>query len=400
MRKNNIKTVTAIILISILSETIICTAANDCSLGKTGRKILPTEANEIFVSFQNAVKDSNWNSAINYCSNKIRAKAQDYNSPEEFFKTFLPIEKIKALQKYNISGWSNDNRYSCEIEIKDPNYEWSIEWHLEICKQNENWVMEFPTKPLNIWLKHAVLTSKVINRELSIDIEKQKAGYEYILTPLAEKFVIGQPMPFRIEMKNISNESLPYTKKDVTVQNPLIVTGPAGENIEYFTQFCSIGVVTDFTEPGEIVVLADSYDAAADYRIVKPGKYKFQFKGDYGTNSNIVEFEVKAGNLSDIEIITEKLKPIIPDDWILSRHISDKNNSIALFKKGMIKNPNGSVGIIFYFNPSESFLKKMPKQMELFGQSEWGPVYMKTMNAETHWPDYKMQIKNALNMVN
>jgi hypothetical protein len=371
--------------------------SNVASCPQKGRKTLDGEPNEVFAKFQNAIKDSNWNDALEYCSDKIKAKAKDYNSPGVFFKDMLPIDKIIALKDFKISGTSSSdgkiNRYSCEIRIKDPNYEWPLHWELETCKQDEKWVIEFPTKPLNIWLKHAVLTSKVLNRELKVDWEKCKAGYEFILTPLEEKFTVGKPMRFRIEMKNISNESLPYTKKHVTAQDPMEITGPNGEKVDYLAGPCSIGIGIDFTESGEIVLLADNYDAGADYHIVKPGKYIFQFRGDYGSMSNKVEIEVEDGQLSDIEIITEKLKPIVPAGWKFSRHKYINDISFAMFKGP--KTPKGSM-IIIYFNPKEPNLKEIQKEAELLGQSEWGPVYIKSMNAEENWPNYKTEIKNAL----
>lgn len=361
-----------------------------------GREVLKGEGNEVFTKFQKTIKDSKWNEALEYCSDKVNAKARDYNSPKTFFEATLPIEKITALKKFEIWGWSEDKQYYCEIPIKDPNYKWPLHWQLEVCKQENTWVMEFPTKPLKIWLKDAVLTSKVVNRELKVDWEKVRTGYGYILTPLAERFAIGRPMEFRIEMKNISNESLPYMKKPMTVNGPMIITGPNGEKIEYLAGPCQIGEATDFTEPNEIVLLADNYDAGNDYRIVRPGKYAFQFRGDYGVLSNKVEIEVGNGKLSDIDIIIEKLKPILPADWEFARNRFDKNISVAMYKKGMIKNPNGSVIIALYFNPTEDFLQKVQEELKPWGQTQWGTIYIKSENIEKYWPEYKEQIKKAL----
>ncbi|HBG27393.1 MAG: hypothetical protein A2Y10_19000 [Planctomycetes bacterium GWF2_41_51] len=394
----------------LIFPAVICYGVNDYNSPKQRRRLeLPQAANQVFVTFQKALKDCNWNGALGYCSEKVKSKAGDYNSAEEFFDDVVPVEKITELKAFKLSGSSGRDeniRYRCEIDIKDPNYKWPVDWVLEVCRKGERWEIEFPTKPLNIWLKHAVLTSKVINSELKTDTEKCKIGYEYILTPLAEKFTIGKAMPFRIEMKNISNESLPYTKKNVTVHNPMIITGPDGEKVEYLAGPCSIVVTTEFTEPNETVILAESFDVGADYHIVKPDKYSFQFRGDYGVNSNTVEIEVASGELSAIEIITEKLKPIVPKDWILSRsNINDiddldmraeKGISIGMMKKGFIKNPKGSVGIFMLVNPSEDFLQKMNRELELWGDSEWGPVYFQTSNAEEHWPEYKRQIKEAM----
>lgn len=386
----------------LLFTTAICYGINDRNNPKKRTRMeLPQEANETFSEFRNAMRDCNWAGALEYCSQEIKSKAANYNSVEEFFDDVVPVEKIAELKGFKLSGSSGSDeniRYRCEIDIKDPNYKWSSDWVLEVCRKGESWEIEFPTKPLNIWLKHGVLVSKVINSELKVDIEKCRDGYEYKLTPLAEKFTIGKAMPFRIEMKNISNESLSYTKKNVTVHNPMIITGPDGEEIEYFAGPCSIAVTTEFTEPNETVILADNFDVSADYHIVKTGKYHFQFRGDYGVNSNIVEVEISKGELSAIEIITERLKPVVPEDWMLSRHSSDKNISIAMYKKGFIKNPKGSVGIFILINPSETYLEKMGTELELWGQSQWGSIYVTSSNAQEHWPDYKTQIKNALNI--
>ncbi|OQA00299.1 MAG: hypothetical protein BWY69_01779 [Planctomycetes bacterium ADurb.Bin401] len=378
-------------------SAVICFGINDSNNPKKRTRIeLPSDADKMFIEFQNAIRDCKWAAAMEYCSEKVKSKAANYNSIEKFFDDVVPVEKIAEMDSFKLSGSSGSDeniRYRCEIDIKDPNYKWPADWVLEVCRKNESWEIEFPTKPLNIWLKHAVLVSKVINSELKVDIEKCRAGYEYILTPLVEKFAVGKAMPFRIEMKNISNESLPYTKKNVTVHNPMIITGPEGEEIEYFAGPCSIAVTTEFTEPNETVIMADNFDVSADYHIVKPGKYRFQFRGDYRVNSNTVEIEVAGGELSAIEIITEKLKPIVPEDWILNRHNFDNNISIGIMKKGERK---GSVSIFMLVNPSEDSLQKINREMELFGQSEFGPVYITSSNAEEHWPEYKTQIKNTL----
>jgi hypothetical protein len=147
----------------------------------------------------------------------------------------------------------------------------------------------------------------------------------------------------------------------------------------------------------------------SQYHIVKPGRYSFQFRGTWGMEkaSNIIEINIKQGKLSGLESVVELLKPVLPQKWTLTRNIvtdeTSKTSSSGEFifvdligKPGPMGRSYGGIGVNIFINPPESYVKNYHFKAELLGQSEWGPVYMKSLKAEQLWPEYKNQIMNAL----
>ena len=380
-----------------------------------GRPLLPEIAEKAIIGFQKALRESDWAKALTYCSKKVKTEAVGHESIEAFFGDVLPIEEIKSLPEFQIRGRGirNDEvvRYSCEIKLEDPNYRWPLNWNLSVLKEDSSWAVEFPTKPLDIWLKHEVLKSKWANGELKFDKEKIRKGFEVSLVPLSEDYVIGKPMLFRLEMKNVSTETLgPVDTTSVMVNDPMIVIHPNGDKALYVDSDYQTVTGHEFVEPGETIVIADNYDARSQYHITTPGKYTFQFRGWFTINpSDSVEIDIKAGRLSSLETVVEKLLPILPEGWTLTRTRigdiadldceTDRGIVVRMVgRRGRKGGSGGMVGVFVLINPSQSFLEKTQFEAELWGQSQWGSVYVKSLDAEQLWSDYEAQIIKAFDI--
>jgi hypothetical protein len=384
-----------------------------------GRALLPEMPNKVMIRFQKAIGDSAWAKALDCCSNKIKSKAEEYGSVEAFFNDFLPINEVTALSEFRIcSTRSRDDEivsYSCEIQLKDPNYRYPLDWNLSVLKEGPNWVVEFPTKPLNIWLKHEILKMKVANEHLRTEPEKSRAGFDVRLIPLTQEFAIGSPMLFRVEMKNISDETLEYVQTSFMVNNPMVIKDSNGDIVPYIDTSYQTIVAPEFVEPGETIILADSYDVRSQYHITKMGKYTFQFRGLANTKpSNIVEKYVESKPLPALESIVEDILSVLPEGWELIRKIMSANKLaeastanevvwINLIGKLVDKGKGNFVIIAVFLNNAaqeipQVKLKSHLSELEYWGQSRWGLIYGKSQDAEQLWPDYKERIINALDV--
>ena len=378
-----------------------------------GRALLPEKSNKVMIRFQKAVRSSDWVKALEYCSKKIKSKAEKYDSTETFFNDVLPIDKIIALSGFKISGTGSRNeeviRYSCEIRLKYTDYKWSLNWNLSVIREEANWFVEFPTKPLDVWLKHEVLKMKVGNDNLLIEPEKSQDGFEVRLIPLTKEIAIGNPMLFRVEMKNITDETLGYTDTSFMVNDPMLVKDSNGTIVPYIDTSYQTIARPEFVEPGETVILADNYDARSQYQITKPDKYTFQFKGSWDIKpSNVVKMDIESKPLAALERIVEDLLPILPEGWELTRRVMPANE-LAKEQNGeaVLANLTGKrtgkqveiaaqIMIFLDSNYANVKLRNHLTELELWGQSQWGPVYVKSHDAELLWPDYKEQIMKVL----
>jgi len=384
---------------------------------------LQVEGESVMFEFQQALKRNDWVKALNYCSEKVKSKAKEYNSIDAFFNDVIPIDEIKAITKFRVSGkrrMSNGTVYHHHaITLKDSNYRHRLYWNLSALKLKEdsNWSVDFPTKPLSIWLKHEVLKNKWANQKYEFDAEKRRKGFDVRLIPITKEFAIGKAMVFRVEMKNVSDETLGYMHTSFMVNDPMVIKDSDGDIVPYFYGSCQTIAGPEFVEPGETVTLADNYDARSQYHIIKPGNYTFQFRGSWSVNpSNTVEKVIKPGPLPALENIVEDVLPILPEGWELTRILSPANElaevnapteaiSLWFTRKRSGKGFDSFIAIVIFLQKSTENMphvkfKNHLSEMNFWGDSKWGLVYGKSHDAERLWPDWKEQIKKALGIEN
>jgi len=384
----------------------------------SGAGKLLEEAKTVMTKFQQALNASEWNKALSLCSDVVQSEAKKYESAGIFFQEVVPVEQIISVSNVQTFGgqFGPDNKrlaYFCFLRLSEPDARPIINWEWRLNKTDSGWVVDFKNILLGSWIEQERLR---LNREHEKAKERDRTlqeGLKLSLVPLSDGFVIGQPMLFRLEMTNISGSPIVYEKIFFSmINNPMAVTGPGGKRLEYL----SSSVQTtwgppDNIEPNQTLVLAEKYDVTIQYHITQPGQYTFQFTGHWVLKSNIVRMNVKQGELSSEALLVEKLKHVLPKGWTLTRtrirDIADFDSETdggivvnMVGKRGRKGTPGGTVGVFVLINPSQSFLEKTEHEGELWGQSQWGPVYVKSLNAEQLWPNYKEQIIQALGTKN
>jgi hypothetical protein len=365
-------------------------------------------------SFLDALRGSDWDRALSYCSQPVKAKAVRAASSEVFLRQFVPVERLVALSQVQPRGFgSRDGKVievSMEVSVDAPKAQWPLRWTWKLVRAGPTWLVDFELVPLDRFIE-----KELLKREFQPNgarrPEMSERDIRYVLTPITAEFVIGQPMLLRIEMKNEGNDPVAYGRTSVTVNDSMLVTGPDGETIPYVdTSYQTAGGI-DVILAGEVIVLADKYDVTSQHRIVRAGRYRFQFRGMHpgGKASNVCEVDVKPGTPPPMEQVTERLLPVLPAGWRLTRRMaaeSDDNDgtSLGLLYVGLIGQSGGKGGdkgvllvIMMGGEPADTdpWLKE---QFDSWGVSPWGPVYASVREADQLWPGHKVEVMRALNV--
>lgn len=179
-----------------------------------------------------------------------------------------------------------------------------------------------------------------------------KGGFATRLAPLEERYVLGRPMRFRLEMKNGSSSRMLFDAQQVDCNWSMIVTGPDGKRAAYIAPGYQTVGFDRAIDPGEVVVLLRGLDIASQYYVGRPGRYRVQYdgrsvsisehpegsqfvdgmlvfsdtkRGDRGPSrhvsnipSNVVEIEVLPGELPPYLVAVGKLLEVLPGRWTIS----------------------------------------------------------------------------------
>jgi hypothetical protein len=141
------------------------------------------------------------------------------------------------------------------------------------------------------------------------------------LVPLADHFTLGQPMRFRLELKNVGQTIIYYDTQQVDINASLAVRDPRGRTLPYTAQsFQTMGGKPPALTPGNVVYLFDGLDIDSQYLIVKPGRYSVEYRGGEVPKSNAVEIDVRPGTLPPIKRIATRMLGVLPSDWAISVH--------------------------------------------------------------------------------
>jgi hypothetical protein len=360
-------------------------------------------------AFLEAMRNSDWDRALSVCSQAVQAKAKESDSAETFFRRFVPLEKL-AFQPRGYG--SRDGRIIevfAEVSIDVPDAQWPVRWNWKLVRAGPTWLVDFELVPLNQLIQKEVLKSEYLNGGTRRP-EMSEGDLTYVLTPVTSEFVIGHPMLLRLEMKNDGSDPVAYGRTSVTVNSPMLVTGPDGETIPYVdTSYQTAGGI-DVILPGEVIILAGRYDVASQYRIIRPGRYTFQFRGvrPGRETSNVCEVEVRPGPLPAVEQMIERLLPILPAGWNFTRHLATQSRSdgksVELIYVHLIAQRGGKgsdKGVLLLIpiggDPAETdpWLKE---QVDLWGLSPWGPVYARVTEADELWPRHRTEIAHVLDI--
>jgi hypothetical protein len=242
--------------------------------------------------FKAALKASQWDKALACCSSKVQEAAKTYDSAQEFLLDAVPVDYVVAMKEYPVSTTRGkaDAGYDLLGSWVDlmksrtgPNIQWA--WTLEKTHEGE-WVVNFDPIPLRKYIARKALVQQ---ERLELQRARFKAGFKAIkpslerlkakLVPLNEKYVVGKPVRFRLELANEGPVDLSYDDQQVTVNDPLIVTDAKGEKVKYIGGSVQAEGGNMPLRAGQTVVLFDKFDITRQYEINKPGVYRVQYKG-------------------------------------------------------------------------------------------------------------------------
>jgi hypothetical protein len=378
---------------------------------------LCSESKAVMLQFQQALKSHHWDKALGLCSENVKSKANDYDSAEAFFKDIVPVDEFVPLPRFQTSGgrYNRQNQriaYFCFLRIPTKGSIDAVDWEWTIRKNNQAWLIDFDTIPLEKWIEKETFRLTNAAAESHKRLETMRKGFEIKLTALDKEFVIGQPMLFRVEMHNISKSPIRWMHtSSAMVNDSMFIKGPDGNIIPYVDTSYQTEAQDKEIKPGEKVILADQYDVTTQYCITTPGRYTFQFNGfkHYEINpSNIVEIKVKPGKLLPADSIIEQLLTVLPEDWKFTRTLLPRRNTsektshtgtfIHLTGQGGYKGFYPGIGVLMLVSPMKSEVGAEPEGFKglLWGRSKWGLFYVKSFDADILWPDYREQIIKAL----
>jgi len=362
--------------------------------------------------FLEALRQSDWDRALSFCSQRVKATASDAADAQVFFRQYVPVEKLTAASQFQPRGYgSRDGKIvemPAEVDIDVPNIQWPVRWNWKVIRAGSSWAVDFELVPVDRFVQ-----KELIRRQFQPDgarrPEMSERDLAYVLIPITSEFVIGQPMLLSLQMRNDGNEPAAYEHTSVTVNDPMLVTGPDGETLPYVDTSYQTRVYPDAVLPGEVVILADKYDVTSQYRIVRPGRYQFQFRGTHhgGKPSNVLEVDVKPGSLPAIEQVVERLLPVLPAGWKFTRHVVAQNDDIDAASFGqlyvhLIGQPSGKggdKGVLLVVLPGSDASETDPwlkESFDFWGLSLWGLVYASVHDADPLWPNHKPQIMRVL----
>jgi len=385
--------------------------------------IRPARANDWFAKldgdpggvtrqFLEALRQSDWDRALSLCSDRVKAKALRAASTEVFFHQYVPVEKLAAVSQFQPRGYGSRDgeivEIPAEVNIDAPNVQWPVQWNWKLIRAGSSWAVDFELVPVDQYVQ-----KELIKREFQPDGarrgEMSERDLTYILTPITSEFVIGQPMLLSLQMRNDGNTPAAYWHTSVTVNDPMLVTGPDGEMVPYVDTSYQTMVYPDAILPGETISLADKYDVTSQYRIVHPGRYRFQFRGTHhgGKPSNVLELDVKPGPLPTADQIIERLLPVLPAGWKFTRHVASESDDIdaASFEQlyvhliGQPGGKGGDRGVLLVVLPGTDASETDPwlkESFDLWGLSPWGLLYASVHDADSLWPNHKAQIVRVL----
>jgi hypothetical protein len=239
------------------------------------------QANMLMLRFQDALGTERWQAALAFCSDRIRAKAAESASAEAFFRQTMPLEKVLTQ---DFGCWycgSNFFGLVINLNLTKGGVEPAIQWYWAICATNGAWVVDYPPVSLNDYIakkKAAIQAREDKIKQIRQNLEPKLRGIKTHLTPVSERFVIGPPMLFRMEVINFGNAPLHFEDSGVAYHS-LTVLNETRETIPTHVEPLQIVVKHGELAAGSSAILASNIDISRDHNITKPGKYFVQFDG-------------------------------------------------------------------------------------------------------------------------
>jgi len=359
--------------------------------------------------FREALHASDWDQALSLCSQAVQDEARRYDSAEGFFRAAVPIEEV-VKQPYNPHEFSSRDgklmRMSDAVHLDVGEDVWRARWTWALNAIGQTWQVDFEPIPLERFIQKERIKREFHEAGGRTDQEAFERAIRYVLIPIGDEFTLGRPMLFRLEMRNVGDVPIAFSRSPVMAGDPMIVTDPNGQRLSYTDTSYQTDMWPEAILPDETIVLAEEYDVSSQYRILRPGSYTFQFKLD-DRRSNVCSVGVKPGPLPVMEQIVERLLPGLPGGWRLTRSLRSPSGLredgptqslyIELIGKPGGKGNRYGISLLVLLNgdplDADPWLKE---RYDIWGLTSWGPLYARVNEVEQLWPDHRAQIERAL----
>ena len=251
------------------------------------------QANMLFLRFQDALAGEQWQEALSLCSDRVRAKAREWSSPQAFFKETFPGDLVLArdfgywtlrADQPGGSDWPDKaNWYGLFVNLTEPETRPVLQWYWAICVTNGTWVVDYPPVRMD---EYAARKSRAIRKrddELAQTRQSLRVAAEGVhtrLTAISQEFVIGSPMLFRLELINAGSVPVHYQNSGIEFYG-LSVYDDKQQQLASTSGTLQIIVGYKEVGPGASVVLTDRIDLNSNHALTKPGRYSVQFNGEH-----------------------------------------------------------------------------------------------------------------------
>jgi hypothetical protein len=288
-------------------------------------------------AFQAALKDSDWEAALAFCSEDARTAAKGYPSLDAFFHSTVPVEQIVGLRKFAAHAVRCEGtrrleamayRWHVPVTVDPDGY--PVSQLYEIVRRAGRWEISLPCEPLDLWLEQVTkrrreveqnlgelgkamvqkaamdrgepapsdefLAEKyregrerleksneqrrreqALRRERLAELTPKLAGVRVLLKAAGESFRAHERIPLRLELIN-GGESPLYYRFAMNAGSLTVLDGQ-----DRIVSCTGLVPVLD-SEPARIefdqtVILLDDYDLARVCAIDRPGRYRVEFNG-------------------------------------------------------------------------------------------------------------------------
>jgi len=241
----------------------------------------------IFVMrFEKALDSQKWDEALEMCSDRVRAGAAKWPSAEAFFCETTPLDKMLAYPQFAYFREQHGgtlHRYGMFINLTAPTVEPVIQWIWFVETAGTRWSIDFEPKKIVLDELIAQKKAEIAKQqermaELRKAVEPKLRGVKTQLTAVSERFEIGRPMLFRLELMNFGDESIQFRDSGCSYES-LVLMNSKHEPLSFDRTPTMLAMYTGKVAAHAQTVLGDKLDLAWQYKLINPGKYYVQFNG-------------------------------------------------------------------------------------------------------------------------
>ena len=155
------------------------------------------------------------------------------------------------------------------------------------------------------------------------------------LVPLKDSFKSGDPITFRLELRNTGKTPSNYDKQGVAWRDNIEVIGPNGKPHPFFGSIAqSVGGEVPLA-PGKSIVLFEKRNLTSDYAITptETGVYSFRFRGAHMWKtripaSNTIKVNVTGGKTNPFDTLLIHLSEGLDKRWDITKEFDTKVQAV------------------------------------------------------------------------